>query len=123
MPQPIRKVKTGRNKNYSISKKLRKDGKTSIEFEVMLNNLSLEEVVALKLELATKPAGSKLYGFKIWNSLSDIIRDATLKYALSATKTKAESMRFLGLSLSSYKKFLKKYQIDDYFEDNRLTEE
>jgi len=122
MPQPIRKVKTGRNKNYSISKKLRKDGKTSIEFEVMLNNLSLEEVVALKLELATKPIGSKLYGFKIWNSLSDIIRDATLKYALSATKTKAESMRFLGLSLSSYKKFLKKYQIDDYFEDNRLTE-
>ena len=117
MPEPTRKVKTGRNKNYSISKKLRNDGKISIEFEVMINNLSLEEVIALKLELATKPAGSKLYGFKIWNSLSDIIRDATLKYALSATKTKAESMRFLGLSLSSYKKFLKKYQIDDYFED------
>ena len=35
--------------NYSISKKLKKERKSTEEFEVMLNNLSLEEIIALKL--------------------------------------------------------------------------
>ena len=112
----------GKNANYSISKKLRKENKTTIEFEIMLNNLSLEETIGLKLELASNIAGSKLYGFKIWKSLPEIIKDAVLKYALSATRTKAESMRFLGLNVSMYRKLLSKYQIDNYFEENHLTE-
>jgi len=112
----------GKNANYSISKFLRKQNKTTIEFEIMFNSLSLEEVIALKLELASNVAGSKLYGFKIWKSLPEIIKDAVLKYALSATRTKAESMRFLGLNVSMYRKLLSKYQIDNYFEENSLTE-
>jgi|TARA_R110000824_G_scaffold16872_2_gene69336 hypothetical protein len=112
----------GKNANYSIAKKLRKQNKTTIEFEIMFNNLSLEEVIGLKLELASNIAGSKLYGFKIWKSLPEIIKDAVLKYALSATRTKAESMRFLGLNVSMYRKLLSKYQIDNYFEENHLTE-
>jgi hypothetical protein len=112
----------GRNAYYSISKKLRKENKTTIEFEIMLNNLSLEEVIGLKLELASNVAGSKLYGFKVWQSLPEIIKDAVLKYAMSATRTKAESMRFLGLNVSTYRKLLNKYKIDNYFEENNLTE-
>ena len=99
----------GKNANYSISKKLRKQNKTTIEFEIMLNNLSLEEAIGLKLELASRVAGSKLYGFNIWQTLPEIIKDAVLKYAMSATRTKAESMRFLGLNVNMYKKLLKKY--------------
>ena len=112
----------GKNANYSISKKLKKENKTTIEFEIMLNNLSLEEVIGLKLELASRVAGSKLYGFNIWQTLPEIIKDAVLKYAMSATRTKAESMRFLGLNVNMYKKLLKKYEIDSYFEENSLTE-
>ena len=111
----------GRNANYSISKKLRKENKTTIEFEIMLNNLSLEEAIGLKLELASDVAGAKLYGFKLWQSLPEIIKDAVLKYAMSATRTKAESMRFLGLNVSMYRKLLNKYKIDSYFEESRLT--
>ena len=40
---------------------------------------------------------------------------------MSATRTKAESMRFLGLNVSMYRKLLKKYEIDSYFEENSLT--
>ena len=40
--------------NHSLSRELRKNGKTTEEFEVMLNSLSLEEVIGLKLELATR---------------------------------------------------------------------
>ena len=87
----------------------------------MLNNLSLEDLIALKLELASKVAGSKLYGFKLWNSIPDIVRDAMLKYAMSATRTKNEAQRFLGIDAQNYKKLLKKYKTENFFEENELT--
>ena len=46
----------GKNKNHSLSKKLKQDKKITEEFEVMMNNLSLEELIGLKLELAAKAA-------------------------------------------------------------------
>jgi hypothetical protein len=40
---------SGKNKSYSLSKKLREEGKSNEELEVYLSNLSLEEVVGLML--------------------------------------------------------------------------
>ena len=116
-----KKRRIGKNRYYSVSRKLRREGKSTIEFEVMLNNLSLEDLIALKLELASKVAGSKLYGFKLWNSIPDIVRDAMLKYAMSATRTKNEAQRFLGIDAQNYKKLLKKYKTENFFEENELT--
>ena len=47
----------GRNKYYSLSKKLRREKKSNDQFEVMLSQLTLEEVIGLKLELASKEIG------------------------------------------------------------------
>ena len=63
-----RKNYNGKNKNYSMSNKLKKERRSNDEFEIMLSNLTLEEVVALKLELSTKPVSGRLYGIPIWNS-------------------------------------------------------
>ena len=107
----------GRNRYYSISNKLRKDGKTSEEFEMIFNGLSLEEVIALKLELASKSSfNGKLYGLPLWYSIPSIVKDAMLKYALSATRSKREAARFLGLNQFSLKMLIKKYKVDNYFE-------
>jgi len=110
-----RKNYSGKNKDYSIINKLRKEHKSNEEFEIMLSSLSLEEVIALKLELATRSVSNRLYGFPLWHAMSDIIRDAVLKYAVSATRTKMEAMRFLGLKENSFHELMKKYEIDDYF--------
>ena len=118
-----KKRRAGKNRYYSMVRKLRREGKSTVEFEVMLNNLSFEDLIALKLELASKVAGSKLYGFKLWNSIPDLVRDAMLKYAMSATRTKNEAQRFLGIDSLNYKKMLKKYQTESFFEENELTEE
>ena len=117
-----KKRRAGKNQYYSMSRKLRREGKSTVEFEVMLNNLSFEDLIALKLELASKVAGSKLYGFKLWHSIPDLVRDAMLKYAMSATRTKNEAQRFLGIDSLSYKKMLKKYQTESFFEEKELTE-
>ena len=108
----------GRNHYYSLSNKLRKDGKSSEEFEILFNNLSLEEVIGLKLELASKfGLRGKLYGLPIWYSLRTIVKDAVLKYAVSATRSKREAARFLGLHEQSLNTLLRKHKVDKYFEE------
>ncbi len=107
----------GKNVLYSISNKLQKDKRTNDEFEIMINSLSLEEVIALKLELSTRSLRGKYYGLPIWKSLSDLTKDAVLKYALSATRSKKEAARFLGLSVAELKKAERKYKTDSYFSE------
>ena len=108
----------GKNRHYSLSKKLRKENKVTENFEIMLNNLSLEEVIGLKLELASKAVQGMLYGMPIWFSLQHIVKDAVLKYAYSATKTKMEAARFLGFSKRRFNELIKKYEIQSYFEED-----
>ena len=114
----------GRNRDYSISNKLRKDGKSSEEFEIIFNNLSLEEVIGLKLELASKSAfKGKLYGLPLWYSFTTIVKDAILKYAMSAIRSKTEAARFLGLNEFVLKNLVRKHRIDDYFKKKLDKEE
>jgi len=112
-----------KRKNYSLSRKLRRDGKTSPELEVAINSLSLEEIIGLKLEMASKSAGGLLYGLPLWYSLPLIIKEAVLLYAISACKTNLEAARFLGIDKVYLSGLLKKYDVDQYFEKNNLTKE
>jgi len=107
----------GKNKYYSISNKLRKENKSHDEFEVMLNNLTLEEIIGLKLELAAKSAGGYLYGIPIFSAVPYLVKDAILKYSLSATRSKKEAARFLGINLENFKKLIKKYDTESYFKE------
>ena len=107
----------GKNKNYSIIRKLRKERKSDQEFEMKISNLTLEELIGLKLELASNSAGGTLYGLPLWHSMSDIVKEAVFKYAVSATKTKGEAIRFLGVTPSYFRSLYKKFNIDNYFND------
>tara|TARA_R110000824_G_C15207824_1_gene676314 strand:+ start:1670 stop:2026 length:357 start_codon:yes stop_codon:yes gene_type:complete len=108
----------GKNKYYSVSKKLLRENKTSLEFETILNTLTLEELIALKLELSMKIAGTPIYGIPLWRSIRDICKDAMLKLALSATRTKKEAANFLGITSVEFKTELKRREIESFFEEN-----
>jgi transcriptional regulator of acetoin/glycerol metabolism len=110
----------GANKNYSVVRKLRNEGKTNEQLETMITMLSLEDLIALKLELASRSVGGKLYGLPLWYSLPDITKDAVLKYALSAARTKMEAARFLGVSKEYFYRLLKKYNANSFFEEKQL---
>ena len=103
----------GANNNFSISRKLRSEGRTSEEFEVMLNNLSLEELISLKLELASKIMRGNLFGFPIIKAMPSITRDALITFALSATKNLSEAASLLGITIQE----LKKYNLDSIIND------
>jgi len=113
----------GKNKNYSLSRKLRREQRSSDEFEVMLNSLSLEEVIGLKLELASKVVNGKLYGMPLWRNLRNIVQDAAFKYAYSAARTQGEAMRLLGLQKAEFQKLVKKYSVTTYFSEKTLDKE
>ena len=114
----VRKRKLfGKNEHYSLSKKLRRDGRTTDEFEFMLNSLSLEEVIGLKLELASRVVGGKLYGQPLWHSMENIAKNSVLLYALSASRTKMEAARFLGVTKEYFNKLCKRYEVISYFEE------
>ena len=106
----------GKNRYYSLSKKLRREERSNDEFEIMLSQLTLEEVIGLKLELASKTLDGRLFGLPIWTSLHSIVQDAVLKYTFSASRTQGEAMRFLGLKKVEMHKLVKKYNIDNYFQ-------
>ena len=98
--------------NYSISKRLRREGKITEEFEFLLSNMTLEEIIGLKLEVSSRAINHKLYGFKLFDNITKICRDALLIYALSAARTKNEAALFLGMENMNFRKSLKKFNID-----------
>jgi len=113
-------MKKGLNikKNHSVIRKLRKEGKLPEEMEIFVANLSLEDLIAIKLEMAGKPVNGKLFGIPIWKSAPFIIREALLKTAISVCKTKTESAAFLGIHPDKLNKLIKKYQIQSFFEES-----
>lgn len=102
----------GRNYNYSLRKKLRREKKTSDDFETMIHNLSLEELIGLKLELAASHINNKLYNFPIYKSLRYIVKEACLHFALSSTRTYGDAASFLGMRESELNNEIKKFNID-----------
>lgn len=108
---------------YSISKKLRDQNKSNDYFEIMLNNIPLEDLLALKLELGYKAIGFPLHGFPIWKSSHYIVRDALLKYALCATKNKVEAAALLGLPSGKFFRLLRKYDLREYLEQKEKEDE
>jgi len=112
---PNRYIANETKRWFSLAKKLRKEGRINEEFEVLLGDLSLEEVIGLKLELSSKTLNSPLFGLPIWNNLQEIVSDAVLKYSIGVTQTTSECARFLGMSQTNLYKLVKKYQIWNYF--------
>ena len=101
--------------SLSLLKHLRECGKITPEFEVMLSGLTLEELIALKLETASKLVKGKLYGIPIWKSIDVIIKDAILKFAISVCHSKVDASRFLGISKVDFEKTYKRYNLNSYF--------
>jgi len=95
--------------SYSISKELRKENKINNEFEAMISHLTMEEIIALKLELATRAVGGKFYGNYLFKVMPYIAKEAVVRYALSATDTKRAATMFLGVTRKEFNRIYRRY--------------
>ena len=106
-------------KSKSIIKILKEQNSLNDQLLVSLNSLSLEDLIAVKLELAANNINNRLYGFDIWRALPNIVQEATLKFAISTTKSKKDASRFLGLTYLEFLNICKKYQINKFFDTDK----
>ena len=113
--------------NFSLRKKLRKQKKIDFEFETKLNQLSLEEIISLKLNLIYDSVGDKVYGFHIFKNLDHLIKESIIKFTLSYCQSYESARKHLGLDIDKWSKLLKKYVPLEYLktdkDESKLLEE
>ena len=102
-------------KNFNISEKLRAENKSNDFFEIMVSNLTIEELLALKFELAFKSLGFMLKGFPLVRATKEIVLDALLRVAVSANYSKNDAIAFLGLNRKQFYELIKKHNLEGYY--------
>ncbi len=75
----------------------------------MLNRLTLEELIALKLELSTKTANTPLYNMPISKNLHNIVNFSAIWFAISSTYSLSEAASILGMQKFNFVNMLKRY--------------
>ena len=108
------KAKTNKSTsiNTSIITKLKDQQLINDQALVMIGCLSMEDLIAVKLELACNDLNNRFYGFDIWRQTGYIVKEALLKFAISTTNSRKSAARFLGLTYDEFKKHCTKYSID-----------
>ena len=104
---------------YSIINKLKSEKKITDSTLNNINNISLEDLIAIKLELSTRYLYGKLYGIPIWRLTRHAVTDALLKTALSIARTNKEAARFLGVDYMEFNRYIKKYNTISFFEKKK----
>jgi len=112
MKKTSNKTLTGVNKSIILKLCLQDD------LLVNINKLSLEDLIAVKLELSANNINNRLYGFDLWKQTTHIVKNSLLKFALSTTKSKKDAARFLGLTYSEFRRVLQKYNVKEYFSED-----
>jgi hypothetical protein len=103
--------------NKSVVQKFKDQNRINDETLVVINSFTIEDLLALKLELSANNLNNRLYGLDIWKKSDYMIKDALLKFAVATTKSKKDAARFLGISYAEFANLYKKYKLDNYFSD------
>jgi len=104
--------------NKSVILKLKDQTVLDDQILPYINNMSIEDLIAVKLELSAANINNRLYGFDLWQNMGNITKEALLKFAISTTNSKKDAARFLGITYNEFKRVLKVYKVKDYFTDD-----
>ena len=102
---PIKKI----YERYSASLRLRREGKINDEFIVMLNSLTIEDLIGLKLEASAKIFKGKMYGLNLLKKVHRIAAEAVVKFALSSCVTNEDAGNVVGVSQVSIHNWINKF--------------
>ena len=102
-------------KNYSFISLLKSQKKINNNALNTLSHLSLEEIIAIKLELSVQSLNNKMYNFPLWSAMPNITRDALLRYAMASCQSKRDMARFLGIPINKFNDILRKYKTEKLY--------
>mgnify|MGYP005668628451 CR=1 FL=1 len=90
---------------------LTQNGILNNELLVLISNLTLEDLIAIKIELSATHLKNRLYGLDIWKKFDYITKEALMRVSISCTKSNSEGARFLGITLGDYRNNLQKFNL------------
>lgn len=85
---------------FSIIKELKTKNLIDDRFLVRVSNISLEDLIAVKLETLSHKINGKMYGLSLARSIKKITQEALVKYARSVCTSNQEVALFLGIDIA-----------------------
>jgi len=99
-------------KKRTFISKLKNEGRINENFLNIVSDLSLEELIAIKIEMASKLFRGKLYGIPIWITMPRIVKEAMLHVAINSCNTKTDMSSFLGITIEQLNEILNSYDLE-----------
>jgi len=96
-------------KKITFISELKKEGRINEEVLNVVSDLTLEELISIKLELSANMLNGKLYNFPIWYNLPYIVRESLLNFVNRNCKTKMDMSNTLGIPYEQFIQIYKKY--------------
>jgi len=96
-------------KKITFISELKKEGRINEEVLNTVSNLTLEELISVKLELSANMLNGKLYNFPLWYNLPYIVRESLLNFVNRNCKTKMDMSNTLGIPYEQFIQIYKKY--------------
>jgi type II secretory pathway component PulL len=112
----------GKNRYYSLIKKLERENKITPEFKLILSSLPLEDIIACKLELVSEANNKKYYSLPLLGNVGTLVKASMVKFAISTTRTYHEAASVLGITNSELQKWLDILNIRSFFEEKTLDD-
>jgi len=109
------------NKNYNLKNNLLKEDKIDLDFLEKLKFIKIEELITLKLLVATSLMKGKLFNFPFLKYSKEICREAILRFALSQANSKKEAQLILGIKKSELLHYIKIYNLEEEFNNASRT--
>jgi len=103
--------------DFTVSKALRKRGKSNEYFENILSRLTIEELVALKIEVSMRDANTAFMGLPIYRNITRMAKCGALLAAIGASSKISHPYSILGMNSNEFKYLVKKYNILKYFDE------
>ena len=111
------KKRRSKYKHKSIINKLLNNNIINESNLTFIDSMSLEDLIAVKLELSARHINNKLYAFNLLSNTNRLVKEAIIKFAISATQSKMDAARFLGIDYEGLRKLVNEYDLQDYFDE------
>ncbi len=99
-------------KKYKSQLKDIKNNFNSRDFERILANLTLEEIITAKLELSARSLNGKLYGYPIYQNVQHIVRESLVNFALRFCNSQEKAANLLGINVRQFKSYIKRHGLN-----------
>jgi len=111
------KKRRSKYKHKSVINKLLNNNIINESNLTFIDSMSLEDLIAVKLELSARYINNKLYAFNLLSNTNRLVKEAIIKFAISATQSKMDAARFLGIDYEGLRKLVNEYGLQDYIDE------